>query len=72
MDKQSGKLKEVFLQTELGEKIQVLYAQEAFLPPVRFGEARSLELLDGYGYLLDRMGSKPFPQNHHYPPIHNR
>ena len=58
VDKKSGGLKEVFLQTELGEKIQVLYAQEAFLPPVRFGEERSFELYDGYGYLLDRMGGK--------------
>ena len=58
VDKKSGGLKEVFLQTELGEKIQVLYAQEAFLPPVRFGEARTFELFDGYGYLLDRLGGK--------------
>ena len=58
VDKKSASLKEVFLQTELGEKIQVLYAQEAFLPPVRFGEARSFELVDGYGYLLDRFGTR--------------
>jgi lipopolysaccharide export system permease protein len=25
---------------------------------VRFGEARSFQLLDGYGYLLDRLGSQ--------------
>jgi lipopolysaccharide export system permease protein len=56
VDKESGGLEEVFLQTELGDKIQVLYAQQAFLPPVRFGEARSFQLLDGYGYLLDRFG----------------
>jgi lipopolysaccharide export system permease protein len=58
VDRKSASLKEVFLQTELGEKIQVLYAQEAFLPPVRFGEARSFELVDGYGYLLDRFGTR--------------
>jgi lipopolysaccharide export system permease protein len=39
VDKKSGSLKEVFLQTELGEKIQVLYAQEAFLPPARCSTA---------------------------------
>lgn len=58
VDKDSGGLKEVFLQTELGDKVQVLYAQEAFLPPVKFGEERSFELFNGYGYLLDRLGGK--------------
>ncbi|MGD2074876.1 MAG: LPS export ABC transporter permease LptF [Gammaproteobacteria bacterium] len=56
VDKKTGGLEEVFLQTELGDKVQVLYAQEAFLPPVRFGEARSFQLFDGHGYLLDRLG----------------
>lgn len=58
VDKRTGGLGKVFLQTELGEKIQVLYAQQAFLPPVRFGEPRSLKLFDGYGYLLDRQGTQ--------------
>jgi len=58
VDQDSGKLKDVFLQTQLGEKFQAIYAQEAYLPPVTFGEARSFELFRGYGYTLDRKGSR--------------
>lgn len=58
VDRKSGQLHEVFLQTELGEKVQVLFAKEGYLPPVSFGEARTFELFDGYGYLLDRLGHK--------------
>lgn len=58
VDQDAGKLKEVFLQSQLGEKLQVIYAQEAYLPPVTFGQARSFELFDGYGYTLDLQGTR--------------
>lgn len=58
VDQKSGRLQEVFMQTELGEKIQVVFAEEAYLPPVRFGEQRKFELFKGYGYLLDRSDGK--------------
>jgi lipopolysaccharide export system permease protein len=58
VDKASGRLKDVFLQTDLGPKVQVLSAKEGYLPPVRFGEPRTFELFDGYGYLLDRHGHR--------------
>ncbi len=58
VDKETGKLSEVFLQSERGDNIQVIFAREAYLPPVAFGEARHFELTDGYGYLLDVHGSR--------------
>jgi lipopolysaccharide export system permease protein len=58
VDRDRGRLKEVFLQSEQGKKTQVIYAQEAFLPPVHFGEPRTFEFFDGYAYLLDRFGGK--------------
>jgi len=58
VDKKKGRLKEVFLQSEKGDKIQVTYAREALLPPVRAGEQRSFVFHDGYSYLLDQHGSK--------------
>ncbi len=57
IDKEAGKLRKVFLQTRRGKKVRVIYAQEAYLPPVTFGEARSFELFDGYAYTLDSQGS---------------
>ncbi len=58
VDKKKGRLKEVFLQSEKGDKIQVTYAREALLPPARAGEQRSFVFHDGYSYLLDQHGSK--------------
>lgn len=58
VDRESGRLQDVFLQSELSSKIQVIYAREAYLPPVAFGEQRTFELFDGYGYLLDRTGGE--------------
>lgn len=58
VDQSTGRLQEVFLQTEVGEKLQVVFAEEAYLPPVRFGEPRTFEMFRGYGYLLDRTGGK--------------
>ncbi|VAW72506.1 Lipopolysaccharide export system permease protein LptF [hydrothermal vent metagenome] len=58
VDKETGKLREVFLQSERGENVQVIFAREAYLPPVTFGEERRFELSDGYGYLLDVNGSR--------------
>ncbi|MDT8386350.1 MAG: LptF/LptG family permease, partial [Thiogranum sp.] len=40
------------------ERLQVVFAEEAYLPPVRFGEPRTFEMFRGYGYLLDRTGGK--------------
>jgi len=58
VDQDAGRLKEVFLQTQHGKKIQVIYAQEAYLPPVTFGEARNFELFNGYAYMLDKQGTR--------------
>ncbi|MEA2078422.1 MAG: LPS export ABC transporter permease LptF [Pseudomonadota bacterium] len=58
VDKDRGRLQDVFLQSEQGNKTQVIFAQEAFLPPVRAGERRSFEFVNGYNYLLDRLGSR--------------
>ena len=58
VDKDKERLREVFLQSEQGKRIQLIFAQEAFLPPVRAGERRRFEFLDGYNYLLDRLGSQ--------------
>jgi len=57
VDQQSGTLQEIFLQTEKGSgprtRVQVIYAREAYMPPVQLGEARNFEFRDGYSYLLD-------------------
>jgi lipopolysaccharide export system permease protein len=58
IDKKEGRLKEVFLQSDKGDKLQVTYAREALLPPVRAGEQRNFVFRDGYSYLLDQLGSK--------------
>ena len=58
VDKHKGRLQDVFLQSEQGNKIQLIFAQEAFLPPVRAGERRSFEFVNGYNYLLDQLGSQ--------------
>jgi lipopolysaccharide export system permease protein len=58
VDKDKGRLQDVFLQSEQGNKIQLIFAQEAFLPPVRAGERRSFEFVNGYNYLLDQLGKQ--------------
>lgn len=58
IDRGKGRLKEVFLQSDKGDKLQVTYAREALLPPVRAGEQRNFVFHDGYSYLLDQLGSK--------------
>ena len=58
IDRKKGRLKEVFLQSDKGDKLQVTYAREALLPPVRAGEQRNFVFRDGYSYLLDQLGSK--------------
>jgi lipopolysaccharide export system permease protein len=62
VDRKRGKLSEVFLQTESGNgaraRVQVIYAREAYMPPVQLGEARSFEFRDGYSYSLDPGGSQ--------------
>lgn len=76
VEKDKGRLQGVFLQSERGAKIQLIYAQEAFLPPVRAGERRSFEFVNGYNYLLDRLGSQDttlkFKQMTVYIPAENR
>ena len=58
VDLLSGRLEEIFVQSEQGKKIQVIYAQEAHLPPVQFGQERSFEFYNGYSYLLDVHGTR--------------
>ena len=58
VDKDKGRLQDVFLQSEQGNKIQLIFAQEALLQPVHAGERRSFEFLNGYNYLLDQLGSQ--------------
>ncbi|HHJ16280.1 MAG TPA: LptF/LptG family permease, partial [Gammaproteobacteria bacterium] len=58
VDQGKGRLEEVFLQSDRGEKIQVTYAREAWLPPVQPGTRRSFKFRNGYSYLLDRRGSR--------------
>lgn len=60
VDKQNGILNEIFLQTDSGnaDRVQVIYARQAFMPPVEFGTARSFEFRNGYSYILDTAGSR--------------
>jgi lipopolysaccharide export system permease protein len=62
VDQQRGTLQEIFLQTEKGSgpgtRVQVIYAREAYMPPVQLGEARNFEFRDGYSYLLDPGSSR--------------
>jgi len=62
VDKKHGILHEVFLQSEKGSgrkaRVQVIYAREAYMPPVHFGGARNFKFSNGYSYLLDPKGSK--------------
>lgn len=58
VDQDSGRLDGVFLQTQRGDKLQVIYAREAYLSPVTYGESRRFELFEGYGYTLDRNGTR--------------
>lgn len=60
VDKQNGILNEIFLQTDSGNanRVQVIYARQAFMPPVEFGTARNFEFRNGYSYILDTAGSR--------------
>jgi lipopolysaccharide export system permease protein len=58
VDRSVGRLQDVFLQSEQGKRTQVIFAQEAFLAPVRAGERRSFDFMRGYNYLLDLEGSQ--------------
>jgi lipopolysaccharide export system permease protein len=57
IDRRSGKLSEVFLQSERGTgkraRVQVIYAREAYMAPVGADKRRTFEFHDGYSYLLD-------------------
>lgn len=57
VDKKNNKLTGVFLQTEEPGKSRVIYAQEATMPQSDPGVPRSVEFINGYGYLLDRSGT---------------
>jgi lipopolysaccharide export system permease protein len=60
VDQRSGTLSEVFVQTTTGAgtKVQVIYAHEAYMPPVNLGEARNFEFRDGYSYVLDPQSTR--------------
>ncbi len=58
IDYEQSRLKEVFLQQEKGNKSKVIYAKEAYVPPVKFGAVRSAVFYDDYSYLLDRKGHR--------------
>lgn len=62
VDRKNGTLSEVFVQTGKstgsGTKVQVIYAHEAYMPPVGLGESRSFEFRDGYSYVLDPGSSR--------------
>jgi lipopolysaccharide export system permease protein len=62
VNRNSGKLSEVFLQSEKGDgakaRVQIIYAREAYMPPVHVGQERSFEFRDGYSYALDPNGSQ--------------
>jgi lipopolysaccharide export system permease protein len=62
VDQKTGTLSEVFLQTgkdaSPGAKVKVIYAREAYMPPVHLGESRSFEFRDGYSYVLDPKSSR--------------
>ena len=53
VDQEQGRLEEVFLQSDRGDRIQLIHAREAWLPPVQPGKRRSFEFSKGYSYLLD-------------------
>lgn len=58
IDREQGRLREVFLQSDEGGRSQVIHAREAYLPPVQLGTARTAEFHDGYAYRLDPDGQK--------------
>lgn len=62
VDKRRGILRDVFLQSEKGggarQRVQVIYAREALMPPVRYGQQRNFEFRDGYSYLLSTRNSR--------------
>jgi lipopolysaccharide export system permease protein len=62
VDQKTGTLSEVFVQsgkrTDPGAKVQVIYAREAYMPPISLGESRSFEFRDGYSYMLDPQSSR--------------
>ena len=57
VDQRDGRLHDIFVQSEKGKKIHLIHAEQAYLPPVRFGEERSFEFYSGYSYLLDIGGT---------------
>lgn len=61
VDKEQGILNEIFVQTDSGRnnnRVHVIYARQAFIPPASPGVARNFEFRDGYSYLLDATGRK--------------
>ncbi len=58
IDREEGRMKDVFVQSDLGDATQVIYAREAYLPPLELGDAPTLVFLDGSGYQLDREGRR--------------
>ena len=58
VDRERGRLQDVFVQSDEGERPQVIYAREASLPRVEPGEPRTAEFHHGYAYRLDTHGQR--------------
>ncbi len=60
VDRQKGILQEIFLQTDSGDnnRVQVIYARQAVMPPPGPDGQRNFEFRNGYSYLLDSDGTR--------------
>lgn len=58
IDKHRSVLTGVFMETDENGKSRVIYAREATLPTGLTDTPRTVEFIDGYGYLLDQAGSR--------------
>jgi len=56
IDREQNLLREVFLQTDQGDKSRVIHASEALLNQTMSGGGYVVEFHDGYSFLLDRLG----------------
>jgi len=58
IDRNQGRLHDVFMQSDQSGKSQVIYAKTATLPEPTPGEGRSMQFTDGYAYLLDQKDAR--------------
>ncbi len=58
INRKKGLLLDVFLQNDIPGKSKLIVAQEARLPPVKLGEARSVVFYHGHAYQLDLRGKR--------------